>query len=392
MTASSATRRAPNLTWAVGWTVVIFVVAAGAWAWRFYSAAASLAPPVAPSAVAPSPAPPTLSPIELAALRRRAWDKIAPRLDEADRASEAAVAEKLNDLDGFFRARRAGVPAFAADVLSLSGKWRYVKSKMPTADDDAHLKYLNERFEQYVFPTAELRQSLESVVGGYLSRLAGLESQLLVDVRADLSDSAFAVPGAPQLVPSEAAWRADFARMIDSVAADVARDVGVGASLTTASLVGGEVAAQIAVRVATAVATRLGVSAGVLSAGAASSWATFGIGLVAAVVVDYALEKAVKAAGYDPVERIAARVNAILDQVQSMLVNGDPDAVATYAKLSTLARDDPDATVRDECRRAAAAIEQGGGLGLRRELLDLHRLRAAVRREALRRLILEGEA
>ena len=283
------------------------------------------------------------------------------------------------------------MPAFSKEVLSLSGKWKFVKSKLPTAEDDAHFRYLDERFQQHVFSSDDLRRTLESVVAEYVSRLEGLESQLLVDVRADLSDGELAVPGAPKLPPTDAALRSEFNRMIDAVAGDVSRDVSVGVSMTTASLVGGEVAAQIAVRVATAVGARLGVSAGILGAGAASSWATFGVGLVAAVAVDVALTKVVKAAGYDPEVRVAERVNSVLDQIHSMLIDGDPQAVTTYAKVTQLMRDDPDAVVREECRKAAAAIERSGGLGLRRELSELQKARNALRREALRRLVFTGD-
>lgn len=392
MTAKRAAPREPTLVWAVGWTVGIFAVAAAAWTARFYSAAEPTAAPVVVlDAPSPPAAPTKLSAIELQAWRERAWDKIGPRLDEADRVAESSVNEKLSEVDEFFQARRAGVPAFAKEVLSLSGKWKFVKSKLPTAEDDAHFQYLNERFAQHVFSPDDLRRTLEAVVGEYASRVEGLESQLLVDVRADLSDGDLAVPGAPKLPPTDVGLKQEFQRLLTSVAGDVSRDVSVGVSMTTASLVGGEVAAQIAVRVGTAVAARLGVSAGILGAGAASSWATFGVGLVAAVVVDAALEKAVRAAGYDPEQRVAERVNGVLDQVRSMLVDGDPAAVSTYATLLRLARDDPDAVVREECRKAVDSIERSGNLGLRRELLEMNKARAALRRAALKRLVFEGE-
>lgn len=394
MTANRAKdkNRGPTLGWAVGWTATIFVVAAAAWGARFYFAADESSSEVATRAASPKVvAPPRLSPIELQAWRERAWDKIAPRLDETDRVAEAAIVEKLSELDDFFRDRKAGVPAFAKEVLSLSGKWTFVKSKLPTAEDGDHFHYLDERFQRHVFSPDDLRRTLESVIAEYVSRLEGLESQLLVDVRADLSDGDLAVAGAPKLPPTEAALRAEFDRLLNSVASEVSRDVSVGVSMTTASLVGGEIAAVIAVRVATAVAARLGVSAGILGVGAASSWATFGVGLVAAVVVDVALTKAAKAAGYDPEERVAERVHSVLDQVRSMLIDGDPDAVATYAKLLRMSQDDPDAAVREECRKAAVAIERSGSLGLRRELSVMQKARGALRREALRRLIFTGD-
>jgi hypothetical protein len=389
---NSVRSREMTLPAAVAWTVAIFAVAAAVWGARLYYSAPSSSTVARESAVSsPTAPPPQLSAIELAAWRWGAWDKIVPRLDEADRLSRAAVDDRLAGLDDFFREHRDGVRPFAEAVLSLSGKWNYAKSKLPTAEDDAHLKFLDERFEKFVFSRDELRITIESVVAGYLSRLDGLEGQLLVEVRADLSEKAFAVPGAPRFDVSNDELRSRFARSLTVVSSDVARDVGVGVSLTTASVVGGEVAAVIAVRVATAVATRLGVSAGILGVGATSGWATFGIGLVAAVAVDFVIDKAARAAGYDPIETIAGRVKKVLDDVRTMLVDGDPEAVAAHTKLTAMARDDVNATVREESRRAADAIERSGNLGLRRELLRIHEQRAALRREALRRLIFTGE-
>ena len=389
MPTSHSTARPPSLTSTVVWTAAIFAVAAAAWGARFFWPTTTVAPTPPPAKPPVVAQPVGLSPIELKAWRTRAWDKIVPRLDAADRAGEAAVTEKLASLDEFFRERRAGSQAFAEKVLSLSGKWQYVKSKLPTAEDKAHLQYLDEQFAKHIFSPADLQQALESSLGGYLSRLAGIEGQLLVDIRADLSDGALAIPGAPQIAASDEELRQRFSQLFNHVAAEIARDVPVTVSLTTVSFIGGEVAAQVAVRVAAAVASRLGVSAGVLGTGATSSWATFGLGLVAAVVVDVAIDKVAKAAGYDPVAAVTERVNSALNQVRGLLVDGDPEAVTDYAKLLEMARNDPDEAVRRECRRAATAIERSGRLGLRFEMLQWQRVRADVRRETLRRLILE---
>lgn len=385
-----STAAPPTLAGTIVWTVVIFAIAVAAWSARFFlqSPPPVVDRPTAASAPESNPADP--APIDLTAWRQKAWDKIVPRLDAADRAAEAAIAEKLASLDAFFRERRLGSQAFAQDVLSLKGKWTYVKSKLPTADDKAHLRYLNERFAVRIFSSDDLQQALESTLGGYLSRTAGIENQLLVDIRADLSDRALAVPGAPTIAASDDELRKRFDGLFQRVAGDVARDVPVTVALGTASLVGGEVAAQVAVRIGTAVAARLGVSAGVLGAGASTSWATFGLGLAAAVVVDVAIEKVAKVAGYDPERAVTERVNALLEQLNTMLRDGDPEAVAEYAKLLTMSTGDPDETVRRECRRAATAIEKSGRLGLRFEMLQWQRVRAEVRRETLRRMILEG--
>lgn len=334
--------------------------------------------------------PATNLPIDWSAWRKRAWDKIEPRIAEADAADRAALETQLATVDAFFNERRPGTKAFAEAVLSLKGKWVFVKSKVSSSEDDAHLKFLQEKFEQNIFTIDELKQLIESSIGGYVSRVQGIENRLLVDVQADLSERELAVAGAPLVNVPEREFRSRFDALLQSVATSVARDSQFAASREVVSFVAGEIAAQIAVRVATAVATRLGISAGVLGAGAASGWATFGIGLVAAVVIDVAIDRVTRAAGYDPVAKVATKVDEVLGQVHTMILDGDAEALAALAKLRTMSRDDPDAAVRLEARRAVESIEAGGSLGLRRELLKLHEARSELRREALRRLIFDA--
>lgn len=368
--------------------VAIFVVAATAWWARFHFAAP------APEAEAPrsgvvASAEPAVAPIDREALRRRAWSVIQPRLDAADQAAQAALDEQLRGVDEFFQHREAGVKPFAEAVLSLRGKWEFAKSKLPTADDDAHLRFLNAKFEEHLFRIEDLKQSVEHAIGGFVSRVQGIEGKLLVDVRADLSEGEFAAAGLPKFLLNDAAFRAEFDRAVAGAAAEVAADFQVAVSREVVSFVAGEVAAQVAVRVATAVASRLGVSAGVLGTGAAAGWATFGVGLVAAVVVDVAISEVAKLAGYDPVARVSEKVQGVLGQVRSLLVDGNPEARQAFEQLRKMQENDADAGVRAECRKAADAIEAGGNLGLRNELEKLHNVRARLRREALRRLVLE---
>lgn len=369
-------------------TAAIFIVAALAWGARFYFAAAIPEANVAEVAIV-EPPPAAVAPIDRAALRRKAWDQIQPRLDAADAASRAAVDEQLAGIDDFFRVTDAGVKPFSEAVLSLRGKWEYAKSKLPTAEDDQHLRFLSGKFEEYIFKFDDLKVLIERAIGGYVSRVQGIEGGLLVDVRADLSEGELAAAGLPKFLASDAAFRAAFQQALETAAAGVASDFRTGVSREVVSFVAGEIAAQIAVRTAAAVAARLGVSAGVLGTGAASSWGTFGLGLVAAVVVDVAISKVAKWAGYDPVARVSEKVQATLAQVRSLLVDGNPDARAAFEELRKMETDDADATVRDESRKAADSIERSGNLGLRSQMLQLHEERARLRRAALQRLVLE---
>jgi uncharacterized membrane-anchored protein YhcB (DUF1043 family) len=66
----------------------------------------------------------------------------------------------------------------------------------------------------------------------------------------------------------------------------------------------------------------MGVSAGIIGAGAASGWATFGVGVVAGVVIDQIVSH-VWAFVNDPEKELTYQVQRQIDSLQSLLCNGD---------------------------------------------------------------------
>jgi hypothetical protein len=130
----------------------------------------------------------------------------------------------------------------------------------------------------------------------------------------------------------------------------------VTAAREITSWVASDVAAALALRVLAAVGQRLGLSGGVLAGGAASSWASLGTTVVAAVVLDKIIDWILRRAGYDPEANIAQQVRASLANIQSLLLDGD----------------EAEGPVRG---------------GLRAELLRLHLERSRLRRDALWRFL-----
>ncbi|MDZ4821396.1 MAG: hypothetical protein SGJ20_20735 [Planctomycetota bacterium] len=335
----------------------------------------------------PGPAPP----IDPAIIRRQAWDRISRHLAPADVASAVAIQESLRPIAQFFEERRTGVRPFAEEVLSFNGKWQYIRGKLPTADDKRHMKFLDQSFSKHVFESAELRALLEASVTEYLTRLKAIENRLLLDCRADIQQLDIQASEVLLAMQTDATFAAEYQRMLASVVKEVAQDAKFGVSREVVSLIAGEIAAVVAVRVGVAVATKLGVDAGILGAGAASSWATLGIGLAAAIVIDVALEWAMKAAGHDPVDDVAKKVDETLGQLQTLLVDGDPAALQDYQTIKHMAENDTSEMVRDKSRQAVQVIENSGSLGLQFELQRIHTQRCILRDAALRKMILADD-
>jgi hypothetical protein len=336
--------------------------------------------------------------IDPQAVRTRAWSKIVPQLNQVDELAAERIDQTVSDINDFFVERKKGARPLAQALLGMKGKWQVVKAKLhqlnpriPFAQQDADVAFVNEKIGQFIFTPDDARKAIEGSISGYVGQLNEMEDRLLIRIRADLSDREF---GTASLIPAlntAETLRQEYNALVKDLAKAASRDLGPTLAHELAVLVGSDVAATIAVRVAVAVATRLGVSAGILSAGAASSWATFGVGFVAAVMVDLSLDWLEKLVGYDPESAIAGKVEETLDRVRATFIDGDPEARQIYLKLRQLENGQGLDSARREFRDAANSIERSGNLGIRSELRRLHEGRRNLRREAIRELIFGKE-
>jgi hypothetical protein len=320
------------------------------------------------------------------------WDKIAPRLQQADNDGAQAGEQRFQRVRDFFAEKKRRTGGFADAVLGWGGKWAFVKGKLFGDEGKGHQEYLRSVFEEHLFTNDDLQNLLQVIIAGYLSDLEGQENALLVAIRADLCD-----PESPALqslaaLRSDEAFEAAYKKTLADAVPVVSRDLGITVGREAGVWIGSEIAAAITVRIASAVAVRLGISGGILSTGAASGLTTLGIGLAVGFVVDGAVDWIMKQAGYDPAGQIASQTSATLARIEEMLIEGDPEANRLYEKLRRQQSDDPVSWVREECRQAAERLSVGGSLGLRHEFNRLRELRSALREAALKKLILEGGA
>jgi hypothetical protein len=285
--------------------------------------------------------------------KREVWaERVEPALAAADARTARAIDQSVRAVLDFLAERQAGTRAFAETMLSLRSKWALVKSKAPAfagGDDQAHIRFLNDKFSELVFSDAEFRSALESAVTAYLGSVQAAENELLVTVRADMADIPLeALPAAR----SEQLFRNEFETLARQISPAVARELGVDVVREMSSFV----ASEIATTVLTNLAARLGVSSGLMVAGVSTSWATFGLSIVAAIVVDQVvcwIADEVR----DPAGELEGRMNRLLADIGRLVIEGD-----------------------------------GYSPGLRAQLNAFDRARSYVRRTALERLILGQDA
>jgi hypothetical protein len=104
----------------------------------------------------------------------------------------------------------------------------------------------------------------------------------------------------------------EYRQILEQIITDSQAKTGV--SLT------GDIGSLIAGEVLTVIAIRLGISAGILGAGAGSSWATFGIGLAVAVIIDWIVSK-IWDWYADPKGELAKKIDEELDTLRDMIID-----------------------------------------------------------------------
>lgn len=321
-----------------------------------------------------------------------AWNRVVPRLQATDKTDQATEEAMVTHVQSFFRERRARARAFAEEVLGLHGKFVFIKSKLPFTDPDSHQKFLRERFDAMVLSGPELQAFLESVVASYLTQLQGHENALLVSLRADLGEGDLAPLRDDKLLQTEETFRRAYAGVLERLSAGVAGEMKYALLRDGASLLAGDLATNLIRGMAVGLAQRSGVSVAILGSGVASSVATLGLSVVVGYLVDQLFDWILQALGFDQAGEVANKVSHALTQFESVLLDGEPQAVRAYRQLCRMREGDWFEFVREECARAAARVEKSGCLGLRHELLRVRELRGQLRKATLRKLILEGGA
>ena len=200
-------------------------------------------------------------------------------------------------IEDFFASRQERVEAFSDDVFSLGGKWRAIF----WGRDDFE-RHIRRRFEARVFRPEDFERE---VVAPVREDLAFAIDASEAGVAADLS--AWARASRPGVAATD--LKPELSRLVAGL---VLKDLG----LNIASIAGSEVA----VMAASAILTRAGILGASAAAGAASSWATLGIGLVVGTVVGIIIDSVVG----DELEDVARdAVRFELDALRRRMLEGE---------------------------------------------------------------------
>lgn len=201
--------------------------------------------------------------------------RLEGHLLRAKEQTEQLVQSNFPSIDPLFTKAHDGILPFTEVCLGGTSKWKMVLDAIPLRRGGEHEAFLKQEFESKVLSSRDLERAIEQTIRDFLLRVRDIESEMLVDMKADIED----LPGFESLHGIDpVAMATKFDEALANASEKVGGDLYANVNTQLVSLLAGEVLAQVAIR--------LGVSGGILGAGAASSWATFGVGLLASLVVD----------------------------------------------------------------------------------------------------------
>lgn len=250
-----------------------------------------------------SPTPKKSVPLEL----------VSPHLSNADARINEAVLNHFLPVRALLNRGRSNTDKFAKLALGWSSKWRIATDAIPFTKGGSNERYLKEQFELHVLNSEELQRAIEQCVNEFIAEVHSIESKMLVDLQADVQGFS----REHQLANLDAKEiQSMFDQAISNAMQMASSDLQSNISSQLVSIVVGEVLTQVAIR--------LGVSAGILGTGAASSWATLGIGLVVGIVIDQ-IVMTIWNSWSDPEGKLVESLNQQLDLMQRIICDGDQD-------------------------------------------------------------------
>jgi hypothetical protein len=266
-----------------------------------------------------------------------------PHLDWAASATGKCLNDQLAQLGQFFRTAKTGTPQFVDRVLGWGSKWNFLLDNVPFTQGGRHSAFLTKTFEEQIFSKEQLDQAIRQVSAGYLNGIEGIENQMLVKIHQDVKNLPTKIPA---VAMDQAKLQAAYRQAISQANSAISRQVKAEVGKELVSLVTAEILTQVTVR--------LGVSSGILGAGASSSWATLGVGLLVGVAADEAVSWGWNKLA-DPKGKLTGHIGAKIDELHLLLVEGNAKGSGLRRQLQAFSRE------RNELRRQAIhSLEKGG--------------------------------
>lgn len=208
---------------------------------------------------------------------------VEPTWKEGYANCESAVTRRAAEFEQELLSRKKRVPQLAEDLTDWGAKWKVIKS---CGDEAAVNAWVESQVEQALYNPQENQQLLARYIAAVAADWQEEENRLAQKL------------GRPVVGKDRDAAPVD----VDSIPVPegMNRELWQQIMYELAANLGGEIAAVLA--------TKMAISGGIITASAGVSWATFGISIVAGVVVSWIVDLIV-----DPKPELEAKLNAQLE-------------------------------------------------------------------------------
>ena len=232
-----------------------------------------------------------------------------PHLSYADKDCERIIEEHIKAIDAFFLDVKKNSSKFADEALGYGSKFRLMLDYLPYTKGGRHEAFIKRKFEEYIFSPNQIEVVIKQVVSSYFKEVDSIENEMLVNIQADAAN----YPGSyKDFKLDESMLRVAF----EDALKQVQTNTKIGLDLKLASELGSIIVAEIAVNVIRKLAT----SSGILGAGGLGVPATFGLSVIAGLIVDQIVSY-VWDWFADPKGNLTNIVNTKLDEINRKMVD-----------------------------------------------------------------------
>jgi hypothetical protein len=242
---------------------------------------------------------PSLSPEE-----RAHQQQVHTLVDQHTRWAQSELAARLETylarVDQYFEEAKDRIPQFTSEACD---PWKYIFSSR--SEFELHVL---RQFERHVFSVKEVEQLVLQTASAYLEEIRSVENEMLVRIQADVEQL-----GLDPSVIQEI--HLDLQPQIVRLSKEVLPDIVAGAQRQVRRLIVSCVAAEVAAWMA----SKLAVRAGLVGAGATAGWFTFGVSILAGVVVDAVISDTIQ---QKVTQEVYAHLAPEIDALKQQAIDG----------------------------------------------------------------------
>lgn len=233
---------------------------------------------------------------------------VEARVATAAERNERAARHAEEEMRAIFAEMRNNVPRFVEEITGIRTKcvmvWKGAKDLWPWQKDRARVRRMvEEKWNKCMLSPQDMKDRMEDILAGYGKALRAERNRLMVDVGEIMKD--VNVQGKRTGVDVRRVCEEQFERALRPM---LLKSLGS----EVVSLVASEAAGVVMVNVVSVVMTR----AGMLAAGGLSGAATFGIGLVVGLIVDWIISEYADA-------KMRQELIAQLTEMERLVMEGD---------------------------------------------------------------------